>query len=98
MSEYTTVSGSTFPVEDITHRSSRSQADNLKAAFGEKNTDNDNGVETNIPKILTVERAIRYFEENARGDLEKLYSFTAQILRAYNDRSMPAAESEDDND
>lgn len=98
MSDYTTVSGSTFPVEDITHYPYRTQSENLKSAFGDNPEITVNAEGSVVPKILTVERAIKYFEENAVGELEKLYTFTAQCLRAYNNRSTTVTESEDNNE
>ena len=85
MSDMTTVYGSKFPVEDITHKPRRSQADNIRAAG--KIADNSLSVEDDthslIPQSPTVEGAIKFFEENAKGEFKALYMNTAKWLRNY---------------
>lgn len=34
-----------------------------------------------VPQMVTIERAIKFYEENAKGDLAQLYKFTALKLR-----------------
>lgn len=78
--DITTLRGS-FPVEDITFKGGRKQSDILNEI--------DTGVEENpqvisisgVPQVITIERAIRYYEENAEGEFAKLYSATAMWLR-----------------
>ena len=86
-----------FPVRDITHRPKRMQSDNLKRAainskeeeeevvtIGEKSND--------ILKVLTLERAIVFYEANATGEFEKLYIQTAKWLRELLNRSVSIPE------
>lgn len=80
-----------FPTVDITHKPKRSQGDNLKNA----NIDPDSPVEgaeistSDIPTVLTVERAIRYYESHAEGELKSLYSQTAKWLTELIARKLP---------
>ena len=98
MGDYTSAYGSNFETVDITHRSIRTQAENLKAASVNKSEEVEQSDFTTVPKILTVERAIHYFEDNAKGELENLYKFTAECLRGYLDRSVTVSESEETNE
>lgn len=88
----TTIS-SMFPVEDITHKPKRTQAGNLVAA-GKLDPEalNNGGKEAAIiPKALTIEKAIKYFEQSAINaqdkDLRILYIQTAKWLADY--RAIP---------
>ena len=82
MSEVT-YSGS-WPTVDITHRSKRSQAGNLALARKNKSESVDpapSGIE--VPKTITIERAIEYYESHADGEFSTLYTATAKWLRDY---------------
>lgn len=66
-------------VEDITCHPTRMQSE-----VGEERENKGNEVdalEKDIPNLLTLERAIRYYESNASGKYLKLYEFTAKQLR-----------------
>ena len=85
MSNVTTVANGKFPVEDITHKPRRTQADNLKKAgvvADEVPSGNDELV-SKVPQSPTVEGAIQFFEENAKGEYKALYKSTATWLRNY---------------
>lgn len=73
-----------FTVQDISFVSPKTQAGNLREAQVQSVTQvNDipqEPVETNIPQAVTLESAINYFEDNAVGEFENLYKFTAKSL------------------
>lgn len=77
-----------FPVHDITHKPKRMQNDNLKAVQNETTTVSLAGEESNVPKIVTLERAIHFYESNATGEYAVLYSQTAKWLREFMSRSI----------
>lgn len=73
-----------FPTEDITFNPKRKQSDILKEIEKERPTDGSENTEfssSSVPQIPTIERAIKYYEENAKGEFKKLYSATATWLR-----------------
>lgn len=88
MPNMTTVSDR-FPVVDITHKPKRMQNANLKAVFGEETTVSLAGEETEVPKIITLERAIHFYEAHAQGEYANLYTQTAKWLREFMSRSIP---------
>lgn len=96
MPDMTTVSDR-FPVVDITHKPKRMQGDNIRSAQRETvsvsvSYEGDNHVE--VPQTMTLERAIRFYEENARGEFQSLYVQTAKWLRMLLSRnSVPAEEA-----
>lgn len=77
-------------VEDITHHSKRTQAGNIEKAgtsydaLVESMSKNISGdTSTSVPVNVTIETAIQYFRDNAKGENTNLYSFTANILEKY---------------
>lgn len=90
MSDMTTVRTG-FPVHDITHKPKRMQSANLKAVLSEDNTVSVAGEEnSNVPSVITLERAINFYESHAEGEYKNLYSQTAKWLREFMSRSVPA--------
>lgn len=71
----TTAGGFITSVEDVTVRPTRLQSEVNK----EVKTLPEN-VST-IPQMLTLERAIKWYEENAVGEFESLFKYTANQLR-----------------
>lgn len=70
-----------FTTVNITHKPKRMQGDSIKLQL-----ENDNSVTTphstpKVPQSVTLEGAIKYYEENAKGDNEKLYKMTVIWLR-----------------
>ena len=88
MSDMTTVR-SGFPVHDITHKPKRMQNANLKAVLGEEKTVSLAGEESDVPTIITLERAIHFYESHAEGEYANLYTQTAKWLREFMSRSIP---------
>ena len=80
MSDMTTVKNG-FPVHDITHKPKRMQNANIKAVLGEDNPVSIAGEEKEVPSLITLERAIHFYESHAEGDYVNLYSQTAKWLR-----------------
>lgn len=78
-----------FPVHDVTHKPKRMQNANIKAVFGEEKTVSVAGVETDIPNVVTLERAIHYYESHAKGEYANLYTQTAKWLREFMSKSIP---------
>lgn len=81
----TTVS-SNFPVIDVTHKPKRTQRDNLRRAEELRGVDiSESSLGDNIvekpPTYVTIESAIRYYENNAVGEDELLFKRTAEWLR-----------------
>jgi hypothetical protein len=73
-------------VIDITHKPKRTQAGNIAAAIQSGELVADEGDQdapdpSRPPQSATLERAIKYFESNAIGDLAPLYRQTAAWLR-----------------
>ena len=85
MNNVTTVANGRFPVEDITYRPKRTQADNLKKAgyTNEVVSSGEEVISSKIPQSPTVEGAIQFFEDNAKGEYKALYTNTAKWLRNY---------------
>lgn len=82
MSDKVTTTRDSFPVIDVTHRPKRTQSSNLARAYGESSSSSDSPSRSNnVPSVVTIERAIQYFEENASGELSTLYRQTAVWLR-----------------
>lgn len=86
-----------FKTEDITHHSKRTQAGNIEKAGtaydvvmsnstkGEL-TVSENPVSmttSSVPKSVTLESAITFFRENAKGDFKVLFTMTADWLDKY---------------
>ena len=94
MSDMTTVR-SGFPVHDITHKPKRMQNANIKAALKEETTVSLAGEESDVPKIVTLERAITYYESHAEGEYSNLYAQTAKWLREFMSRSVPIPDGTD---
>lgn len=84
--EMTTVEGSKFPTIDISHKPRRFQRDNIIAAGTAAESDTESA-ERDTPMScvplhnVTIERAILYYESNAKGELATLYLNTAKWLR-----------------
>lgn len=81
-------------VEDITHHSKRTQAGNIEQAGTSYdllvNSSCDatvsSGVssfERDIPTNVTLESAVEFFRNHAKGELASLYIFTADALEKY---------------
>ena len=85
MPNITTVANGRFTVEDITHKPKRTQADNLRKAgvIADAVSSENNTIVSKIPQSPTVEGAIQFFEENAKGEYKALYANTALWLRKY---------------
>lgn len=79
---------SNFTTQDITHRPKRTQAENLtKAGVSKINTVNEVSEPVDIPIGVTIEKAIKYYETNAVGELSVLYASTARWLRMFLDKN-----------
>ena len=67
-----------FPEEDITHTSGRFQGD-----WGEEteSAESDKIASREVPKSVTVESAISFYESHAEGDVKNIYIQTAGYLR-----------------
>ena len=82
-----------FPNEDISHRPKRLQSDNLRVARGDDSLAVRDGSEmikqTNVPQVVTLERAIKYYRDNAVGDYELLFNKTAEWLEVMLSKSIP---------
>lgn len=101
MNSVTTVSSS-FPVKDITHKPKRTQAGNLSSLAtaptetGEVYYNNTNPVSLlGVPKTVTIERAISFYESNATDEYRVLFIQTAKWLREYMSKSAPTKEGKD---
>lgn len=86
--EMTTVGG--FPVIDITHKPKRVQGENFSRRDNTPTTFNEGN--SSVPTVITIERAITYFENNAKGEFYNLYSQTAKWLREFMSKSVPIGE------
>ena len=83
-----------FKTEDITHHSKRTQAGNIEKAGTAYDVVMSNGTKDEvklsenpvsittygIPKSVTLESAITFFRENAKGDCKVLFTMTADWL------------------
>lgn len=87
MSDMTTVRKG-FPVHDVTHKPKRMQNANLRAVLGEEKSLSLAGEESDVPTIITLERAIRYYETHAEGEYANLYTQTAKWLREFMSRNI----------
>lgn len=85
MSDMTTTKDG-FSVIDVTHRPKRMQGDNIRA-MSEEEQEGTVRVEV-VPNVMTLERAINYYESNAVGELKQLYDQTAKWLRSLLDKSI----------
>jgi hypothetical protein len=65
-------------VTDVTHRPKRMQGDSLKKESPVQDREVDALSDT--PNAITLESAIRYYEEHAEGEFKVLYTRTAQWL------------------
>lgn len=90
-----TTARSGFPVYDVTHKPKRMQSDNLKAVLGEETTVSVAGEESDIPNIVTLERAIHFYESHANGEYKNLYTQTAKWLREFMSKSVPVTAGTD---
>lgn len=78
-----------FPVYDITHTPKRTQAGNLKVLSNdESNSLNNAQSDSGVPSIVTLERAINFYETHAEGEYKNLYLQTAKWLREFMSRSI----------
>ena len=93
-----TVSNGSFPVIDITHKPRRTQAGNLAQVSAMSCTEGDVVYNPNpasltgVPKVVTIERAISFYESQAEGEYELLFKQTAKWLREYMSKSTPVSE------
>ena len=78
----TTANGLITSVEDVTVKPTRLQSQ-VAQDITTVQFDSTTGPTTvsSVPQILTLERAIKWFEENAQGEVESLFNFTALKLR-----------------
>ena len=85
MPEMGTTKNSHFPTIDITHKPTRLQSDNIIQAgtqFQSEDSVTPTDATNSVPlQHVTLERAIQYYEANARGELSTLYRNTAKWLR-----------------
>lgn len=80
----TVTTKSNFKVVDVTHKPKRMQADNIKKAIGQPDkSPNEPITDGKVPTILTIERAIKYFEDNSKDEFTDLYKATVQWLKDY---------------
>ncbi len=71
-----------FPIENITFQNPRMQN---KVAEEIKDTSEDKDLQayvlTGVPQVAIIERAIKFYEDNAEKEYKILYSATAKWLR-----------------
>ena len=67
-----------FESVDITHKSKRYQGD-----WDVESVDEESGAVVNVPNRPTIEGAIRFLRENAKGELAGIYNTTAEYLEEY---------------
>ena len=84
-----------FPVVDITHKPRRMQSANLKAVQKEEPVITIAGEETDVPSVVTLERAIHFYESHAEGEYKILYSQTAKWLREHMSKTVPIPDGAD---
>lgn len=73
-------------VIDITHHSKRTQAGNLEQAgvvVTQPEPEVPDYSDSDIPQVVTVERAIDYYKKHATGARANLYQLTAKWLEQY---------------
>lgn len=71
-----------FTVEDVTFKNARKQS-KVAEELGYNNLDNsDDLYSSEIPQVPIIERAIKYYRENAEGQYAVLYTATAEWLEA----------------
>lgn len=98
MGEVTTTKS--FTVEDITHKPRRMQSDNLKGVAS-VTTVADQKITQDIPSSFTMESAITFYRENARGEIAGLYKQTViwlEQLRTLNRAKYDKSGEEDETD
>lgn len=79
-----------FPVIDITHKPLRTQAGNLEEVSSrEKKNEGESVSHVSVPKTITIERAIEFYESHSEGEYKTLYSMTAKWLREFMTKSNP---------
>jgi len=88
MSNVTTTKDS-FPVIDITHKPKRRQGDNIKAVQQEDSLSQEVSATKEVLGTITIERAIAFYESQAKGEYTVLYSQTAKWLREFMSKSNP---------
>ena len=86
MSMTTTKNG--FPVIDVTHKPKRMQSTNLQAVQSAE-TGAPEVKNSEVPTVVTMERAIAFYESHAEGEYSVLYSRTAQWLRELMTKNIP---------
>ena len=74
-----TVANTMFTTEDITHKPRRYQSDNLRQARGTTEEQAKSNAEKPA-ESYTLERAIRFYQDNAVGEYRALYTATASWL------------------
>ena len=96
MSTSTTTSGLFRTVEDVTVYPKRMQSEVANEISSTTTTVRGNNatLENDIPTILTLERAIKYFEDHAQGEVAKFYEFTAKQLRELLNKNIPVEVTE----
>lgn len=74
---------SNFKTEDITFKNARKQSKVAEELgyFDEENNDSPY-FKNSVPQLPIIERAIKYYEENAEGQYKVLYSATATWLKS----------------
>ena len=71
-----------FPVIDVTHKSKRTQRDNVLKAKGEREDCSPEKVDDEVPSVFTLERAIAFYEGiSSSPNGGKFYAMTAEWLR-----------------
>lgn len=71
-----------FRVEDITFKGARLQSKVAEELGYDKSDTKDSlGLNSGVPQTPIIERAIKYYEDNAKGQFAVLYSATAEWLR-----------------
>ena len=83
-----------FPIQDITHYPRRLQADNVAPTQEEEKLDSQTS-RVSYPPQVTLERAIRYYENTKDPNNGTLYARTAEWLRLLLDQSKPTTSSQE---
>lgn len=88
MADHTTTTAGGFIKNhiDITHKPKRLQAD-MVGSEEESEEVVKAAPLSDIPKSLTLERVIKYYESNSNGECAKLYAQTAKWLRELQQKS-----------
>ena len=73
-----------FPIEDITFQNPRIQSE-VAEEIKDKSEGRDlqDYLLTGVPQVAIIERAIKFYEDNAEGEYKILYSATAKWLRQF---------------